>query len=228
MTLGALPVTPSRSEQAYQAIMEAILSLQLRPGTFLSIGDLANQLEISRTPVRDALLWLQRDGLVTLVPQKGVYVSEISVKDIENIYELRIVLESYAARVATTKLTPDDLNKLEETINEAQQAFEQGDRVLASDFGRQIHDRLVQQVGNKRLTLYLNDLDIHYTRIRRFSVLIPGRFEKSHEEHQKILIALQSGDSKKAEQAMADHLSSVHKDILANAEAWTNFLENQE
>ena len=118
MPLKALSVKPSRSEQAYEAIKEAIQSLVFRPGEFLAIGNLADQLEISRTPVRDALIMLEHDGLVRMVPQKGVYVSEITVEDIRQMYELRIVLERYAIRVATGNLTQDELDSLEKDLEE--------------------------------------------------------------------------------------------------------------
>jgi DNA-binding GntR family transcriptional regulator len=228
MILDALPVSPSLSELAYKVIKEAILSLKIRPGAVLSIGYLADRLEVSRTPVRDAVLWLERDGLVTLIPHKGVRVLEISAKDIEKMYELRILLESYAAKVATTQLSPDELERLDKVLYETQEAFGQGQRVLASDVGRQIHDLLVQKVDNKWLTTVLDDLDTHYTRIRRFSALIPGRFERSHLEHREILMALQSRDAQKAEQAMVDHLTSVEKDILSNIDIWMTYLEGEE
>jgi DNA-binding GntR family transcriptional regulator len=71
------------SDRAYDAIKQAILSLELQPGEFMSIGSLASQLDVSRTPVREALLLLEKEGLVSLVPHKGAYVSELSVRDVE-------------------------------------------------------------------------------------------------------------------------------------------------
>lgn len=228
MRLSPLHDTPSLSERAYEAIKEAILSLEIRPGEVLSIGQLAGQLGVSRTPVRDALLLLEKDGLVTLLPQKGARVSEISNRDIEETYELRVLLESYAAKVAAARLTPGDLEQMETVLQEAEQAFERGERVAAADLGRQIHDLLIEKVGNERLLAFLDDLETHYTRIRRFAPLIPGRFAKSHEQHKKILAALQNGDAEGAEQAMFNHLSSVRDDILANADLWTKYLGSGE
>jgi DNA-binding GntR family transcriptional regulator len=75
-------------------------------------------------------------------------------------------------------------------------------------------------VDNRRLTLYLDDLDTHYTRFRRFAVFVPGRFEKSHRQHLEIMTALQEGNAERAELAMAGHLASVRDDILASIDTW--------
>lgn len=220
MPLEPLNDIPSLSQRAYQSVKNAILSLELRPGEMLSIGNLAEQFAISRTPVRDALLLLEKDGLVTIVPHKGAQVSEISTQDVQEIFEMRIVLESYAAQIATPRLTAQDLQALASVLQRSEQAYSQNEYVLSSDLGRQLHDLLVQRVHNRRFTLYLDDLDTHYTRFRRFAVFVPGRFEKSHQQHLEILKAAQGGDAARAGQAMADHLASVRDDILASIDAW--------
>ena len=228
MPLRPLLDAPSLSEQAYEAIKAAILSLDIRPGEVLGIGSLAEQLGVSRTPVRDALLLLEKDGLVTLLPQKGAYVSEISVGDIEEIYELRILLEGYAARVAAMRLKAYDLKHIEASLQDAEEAFQRGDRVLTADVGRRVHDLLVETVGNERLKTFLGELDTHYTRIRRFAVHIPGRFEKSHQEHMEILAALHSRDTERAERAMMAHLTSVRDDTLSYIGTLATNLESRE
>jgi DNA-binding GntR family transcriptional regulator len=152
---------PLLSERAYRVIKNAILSLELRPGEVLSIDNLADQFAISRTLVRDTLLLLEKDGLVTIVPHKGAKVSEISTQDVQEIFEVWIVLESYAAKAATSRLTTQDLQTLASVLQRSEQAFAGGEYVLSADLGRQLHDLLVQKVDNRRLTLYLDDLDAH-------------------------------------------------------------------
>jgi DNA-binding GntR family transcriptional regulator len=228
MGLQPLLETPSLNERAYSAIKEAILSLELQPGEVLAIGNLAKRLGVSRTPVRDALLLLEKDGLVTLLPQRGAKVTEICEQDIAEIFELRIVLEGYAVRKGVERLAPEDLEQLEAIIEKAEQAFEDGQRVQAADLGRQLHDLFIGRACNERLQGVLDQLESHYTRIRRFAALIPGRFAQSHREHTAILAAVQRGDPEAAERAMMAHLSSVRDDVLANAELWTHCLENAE
>jgi DNA-binding GntR family transcriptional regulator len=228
MVLKPLHDIPSLSERAYEVIKEAILTLKIRPGEVLTIGRLADQLGVSRSPARDALLRLEKEGLVAMIPYKGACVSEISTKDVKELYELRILLESYAAKAAASRLTTDEIERIRGIFREAEGAFKQGQLVLASDLGRGFHDLLVGKVGNDRLVAYLNHLDMHYTRIRRFSALIPGRLEKSHKQHQEILAALKSGDGERAERAMADHLASARDDILANMDGWMTYLKGEE
>lgn len=224
--LAPLVETPLLGARVYEAIKEAILSLKIRPGEVLTIGRLADQLGASRTPVRDALLILEREGLVTIVPQKGTYVSMILPQDVHEIFELRIVLESYASRVAATRVTPDELDRAEATLQEANWAFAQGEKIQAADLGRPIHDLVVRKVGNDRLVRGLNELETHYTRIRHFAVLIPDRFARSDRQHHAILAALRDGDAERSGQAMTDHLCSIRDDVLANLGAWTTQIEN--
>jgi DNA-binding GntR family transcriptional regulator len=216
---------PDLSERAYYSIKEAIVTFKVRPGEILTTGGLAEQLNISRTPVREALLRLQLDGLVTLLPQKGAEVKNITAEDITEIYELRIVLESYATKVGINKLTDTDLENLEVIMKTAEDAFQRGERKYASDTARELHNILIAKVNNQRMRKLLDELDDHYKRIRLVSTLIPGRLEKSFEEHKVIVAALKARDSVGAEKAMADHLISVREETLLALDNWTNLLD---
>src|SRR5512142_91634 len=105
------------SDRAYLAIKDGILTLQIKPGQLVAIGDLASQLGVSRTPVRDALLRLEKEGLVIINPRKGAYIMPLSVQDVQEVFELRILLESYAARVAPERLTEDDHRQLDDLVS---------------------------------------------------------------------------------------------------------------
>jgi DNA-binding GntR family transcriptional regulator len=188
--------------------------LELPPGTVLSIGELADQFRISRTPVRDALLLLEKDELVTIIPHKGAKVTEITAKDVREMYELHIALEGYAVRMVAPHLTEQDLQELNGMIESSRRALDAQQYLLASDLGRQFHDAFIGKLGNRRLAIYLQDLDILYTRLRHFSALLPGRLEKSHGEHLAILSALQEHDTARAVHAVTDHFISISNEIL--------------
>lgn len=205
---------PSLGVQVYETIKNSILSLELQPGTVLSIGELAEQFEVSRTPVRDALLLLEKDELVTLIPHKGAKVTEITAKDVQEMYELHIALECYAVRMVAPRLTSQDLEALEQIIHASRQALDEQQYLLASDLGREFHDAFVQKLANRRLSTYLRELDTLYARLRHYSALLPGRLETSYTQHLAILHALQAGDTAGAEKAMAEHFISVSQDIL--------------
>jgi hypothetical protein len=113
---------------------------------------------------------------------------------------LNSVPESHAAEISCVRLTDSELHSLDSLLVESKQAIDKQKYLVSSDLGRQIHDVLVQKVDNSRLTLYLNDLDAHYTRIRRLSALMEGRLSKSHEQHVAILSALRARDAEGARQ----------------------------
>jgi DNA-binding GntR family transcriptional regulator len=201
------------TERVYTTIKEAILDLKLEPGSPLVEDELARQLGTSKTPVRDALFTLERDGLVTKIPYKGTYVSEVSLKDATEIFELRAVLEGLAARLATGHFSQDDFAEADRLLAGADAARERGDRGAASHFGAQFHWLILQRADNRRLKPILAKLEEQLRRLRRLSDLRQGRLEKSAGEHRAILAALRAGDAFAVEGAMRQHLQSVVVDF---------------
>ncbi len=201
------------TERVYSTIKEAILDLRIKPGRPLVEDELARQLGTSKTPVRDALLTLERDGLVTKIPYKGTYVSEVSVRDATEIFELRAVLEGLATRLATLAFTAEDAAQAEQLLDAADEARACGDRDSASLYGARFHKLILHRVDNRRLPLILEKLEVQLRRLRRMSDQLQGRLEKSGQEHRQILDGLRSGDPARAEHAMRQHLESVLRDL---------------
>lgn len=203
----------TRTEKVYASIKEAILTLQLKPGAALVEDDLARQLGTSKTPVRDALLTLERDGLVIRVPYKGTYVAEVSFQDDKEVLELRAVLEGLAARLAATRITPEDLQQAERYLDAADEARCQGRLKEASTLGAKFHEVILNASDNRRLFPLVHNLDAQMRRLRLLSNRYEDRLEKSAQEHRQILAALQRRDPQAAEHAMRDHLESVLRDL---------------
>jgi DNA-binding GntR family transcriptional regulator len=201
------------TERVYSTIKEAILDLKLEPGSPLVEDELARQLGTSKTPVRDALFTLERDGLVTKIPYKGAYVSEVSLKDATEIFELRAVLEGLAARLATGRFGSADFAEADRLLDAADAARERGDRGTASQLGAQFHWLILQRADNRRLRPILAKLEEELRRLRRLSDLRQGRLEKSAGEHRAILGALRAGEPYAVEDAMRRHLQSVVVDF---------------
>ena len=201
------------TERVYTTIKEAILDLKLQPGSPLVEDELARQLGTSKTPVRDALFTLERDGLVTKIPYKGTYVSEVSLRDATEIFELRAVLEGLAARLAADSFGPEEFAEADRLLDAADDARTRGDREAASQLGAQFHWLLLQQAENRRLKPILAKLEEQLRRLRRLSDLRQGRLEKSSREHRAILAALRTGDAYAVEDAMRNHLQSVVADF---------------
>jgi DNA-binding GntR family transcriptional regulator len=203
----------SLKDKAYTAIKDAILSVKLKPGTPLVETQLAEELGISKTPVRAALEELEREGFVTRILFKGTYVTEVTVRDLVEIFQLRAVLEGLAARIATPLFSPRELDQIAHNLTASETALAQGDLALCSELGKGLHDAIIDKADNLRLTLIIRNLDDHVQRFRAISDQISGRLNKSVKEHRRVLDALRHRDPDAAAQAMRDHLHSVLQDL---------------
>jgi DNA-binding GntR family transcriptional regulator len=217
--LERVDILPSLKDQAYEAIKDAILSLKLEPGMPLVEKDLARHLGISRTPVRDALQELEREGFVARLSFKGTYVTEVTMQDTTEIFQLRAVLEGLAARVAAPHFSPSELDTIDGYLAAAEAALVQGDLALCSERGQKLHEAIISKAENQRLTAILHNLDDHLRRLRILSDRISGRLNTSVVEHRAVLDALRQRDPVAAEQAMRTHLFSVLQDLTAPEDA---------
>jgi len=221
MAESALPLTKidgnyTLTERVYLTIKEAILTLQLKPASQLVEDELARQLGTSKTPVRDALLALERDGLVTKIPYKGTYVADVSPVDVEEIFELRAVLEGLAARLAVHSFSDEHIAEAEQTLNRADEARQRGELDAASQFGERFHNSILVRADNRHLSPILKNLDNQMRRLRLLSNRFEARLGKSAGEHRQVLVALRARDADGVEQAMRHHLQSVLDDMLAD------------
>ncbi len=212
-TLGPLMDTPSLDKLAYERIKQAILTFEFLPNQNLVEGELAAQLRISKTPVRDALMRLEREGLVTRQPYKGTFVTDVNKQDMTNIFEIRICLEGLAVRLAARALTQDDFATLQKLINEHEKALQAQNYSKASEINGKFHHVIYQRCSNQRLQDMLRNLEDHLTRYRLLSVSQGMRSDKSVAEHQAILDALLAGDVEAAVSSMEQHLSSAMNDL---------------
>lgn len=221
-----LPINKPKSLKgiAYAIIKDAILTLKFAPGQPLSNRQLAAQLEISETPIRDALQDLEREGFVVRLPHKGTFVTEVNKVDIEETFQIRAQLEAMAVELATPHLTEQDFDDMESLLTQANDALAQGNREQCSALGAQFHRRFIDKANNQRLAAILSNLDDHQQRFRHISDLIFGRLEKSQGEHRKVFEAALRGDAKEAGEAMRDHQQSVLQDIQISDDEWLNHI----
>ena len=216
----------SLKDRAYTAIKAAILNLKLEPGTPLVESDLAEQLGISKTPVRDALQELEREGFVTRILFKGTYVTDVTMQDVTEVFQLRAVLEGLATFLAAPLFSSAELDELASCLEAAEQALALGNLYHCSDLGRELHQAIIAKAENQRLTLLISNLDEHVQRFRVLSDRISGRLHTSVVEHRRILAALRQRDAAAAEHAMRDHMLSVLRDLHASGD-WQDATENQ-
>lgn len=217
-TVNSIPLSPVREpvsleKLAYDSIKAAILSFQLMPEENLVETDLARQLGISKTPVRDALSRLEQEGFVEKIPYKGYTVTGISQQAVIEIFEIRATLEGLSARQATPNFTDQDLEIARDLVFRHNEAARQGDTQTASELNKQFHALILSKAKNSWLRQILGNLEDHLSRYRLLSNFQAGRLEKSAEEHDAILRAIVSRQPDKAEQAVRSHLLSVAKDL---------------
>lgn len=204
----------SLKDLAYTSIKAAILTLQFAPGQALSNRELAAQLQISETPIRDALQELEQEGFVTRIPHKGTFVTEIDPKNIEETFQIRASLEQLAVRLAIPTLKQEALDEMLALLDAAEVALKDSDREACSQLGFQFHQCFIKRIENRRLKNILSNLDDHLTRFRRISDLVDGRLEKSQDEHRRIFEAARLGQVEEAGEAMYNHLTSVLAEMV--------------
>lgn len=206
------------TDWVYEEIREAIIDLRLRPGEPLREAAIAEQLGVSKTPIREALGRLEQEGLVQTASFKGAVVSDYSPRDLEEIYQLRELLEGAAARAAAEGASDEVRTQLRELVEQSRAVRDAGEMSeLAALLGR--FDLLVyEQVANRRIRALIDTLRAHLTRIGNLTEAIPGRMSSSVEEHAAIVEAIVGGDAAEAERQMRVHIASVLGDQLAATE----------
>jgi DNA-binding GntR family transcriptional regulator len=194
----------SKSEYVYRFIRTAILNGVLRPGTFLNQAELAEQIQVSRMPIRDAIGMLANEGLVRVVLHKGARVTHFSPADIQEIYAIRKVLEGYAIREAIPHIKNDLLETLEEINRSIVRNSEEGDLDAMIKENERFHLLLYRSCRNKKLVELIESLWASYP--KKFLWGVRGRAEQVVSQHKEILEAVRRRDTDSAEKLIHDHL----------------------
>jgi len=208
-------IVPAQLERrAYERLRDEILSGALAPGEQLVEARIADELGISKTPVREALIRLQRDGLVAIEPYRGARVIEPSPQDVREILELRLVLESQIARDLASRRPPEVLAALGASIDRSKAALTKGRKRELLDSLTEFSDIQAEACGNSRMTKLLVDLRSALLLIGNTSLRVEGREQRSIAEHEAILAAIDAGDPEAAARATAAHIGSIERDSL--------------
>lgn len=201
-------------DQIFETIRKEIITRHLRPGQPIIEEEFAKRFGTSRTPIREVFQRLEREGLVNIVQYRGTYVSDLTPNDFQEILDIRIALESLAAKRAAQNYTEeydDELNHIEDLIQRAERVK---NRNIAFKVDSLLHQFVLKIAQNNRLTNVINGLTGQIFRIRFVSGLVRGRSEVALEEHLEIVKAIRSRNAALAETRMRDHLSNTKKLLL--------------
>jgi DNA-binding GntR family transcriptional regulator len=208
------PLTRNASVAATEVIRQAILDGRLPPGGRLKEEELAQELGISRTPVREALLMLQAEGLVDAAPNRGATVCSHSVEDLTDLYQLRALLEGYAARRAATGLSDEAIAALRESCDRFEGLLgDDGDMSGLVKENFFFHQTIIEGAGSARLGTMVRqviELPLVY---RSYIWYSPEQRQISAHYHHQITRALQARDSERAELVMKEHIFEA-RDLL--------------
>lgn len=199
----------SLGNRVYLTLREAILSLSYRPGEILRKPEICAELQVSRSPVADAVARLASEGLVDVVPQAGTYVARFSMAEIREGAFLREAIEVAAIERVAETITEDQLTLLRRNI------AMQGLLVQAHDFAGfykhdgEMHELLLGFTGFRKLSAFTDTAWVHVDRARKLVLPIPGRVEETLGEHKNILAALEAHNPVAARNAVRHHLRQL-------------------
>jgi DNA-binding GntR family transcriptional regulator len=196
----------SRVEKAYREIKRRILSNEYPPGFQALEQEVADPLGMSRTPVREALIRLEKEGLVELIPRRGMRVVPLLPADMKEIYEVLTCLETMAVELLTKRRPGDDeLSLMEKALAEMDRALETDDLDAWVDADERYHRMLLDLCGNQRLAALAYTVWDQVHRARMVSLRLRPKPWQSNEEHRAVLEAVRSGDWKRARDTHYNH-----------------------
>ena len=199
----------------YQQLRNDIIELRLPPGCSLREAELAARLKVSKTPVREAFVKLQKDKLVDIIPYKGAVVAGYDKRDLREIYEVRELLEGACARDAATSISARDLGELTRIVRESEEVLAREEYVKLAVLFDEFDSLIYAQTTNQRIADLLSNLQAHIKRIGQLTLAIPGRVDTSVKQHMEIYEAISRRDAAEAEGRMRAHVISVMNDQLA-------------
>lgn len=208
--------TPKQTvaEEVYRALKRDITTLEHRPGAALTEQELAQTYGTSRVPVREACRRLQQEGLLTAIPYKGYFVNQISLKEITDSFELRIVLETYAVELAFERVKPEGLEHLE---NLAATEYTPQDWMSYSDFlaeNLDFHIQLASMSGNERLVSTLEDLLGAMQRFFFLGLDLGDFASEMRSEHEELVALLKNGTKQQASSCARAQIEASRERIL--------------
>jgi DNA-binding GntR family transcriptional regulator len=206
---------PLLTDRAYERIKHDIICCAIAPGTEISEAQLCTHYKLGKAPVRMALSRLAHDGLVRAIPRRGYMVTAITLKDIQDVFELRLMLEPAAARMAVGRISAQRLRTLDEACRAG---YQPGDARSISRFieaTKAFHVAIAQATGNQRLARAIAELLDETTRLLHLGLGLRNRSQELQHEHRALVKALLRGDGGAAERLAREQIESARNMVLS-------------
>jgi DNA-binding GntR family transcriptional regulator len=175
---------------------------------------MADEMGVSRTPVREAIRKLEMEGFVVMIPRRGTYVSNMSIKDINDVYEIRISLDTLAAGLAAERISDEELEELQRLLVKVGNAIEENDMAKVVEADIEFHDVLYKASRNERLRNIINNLREQITVIRGVSMRYPGRLKDTQEEHRRLVESIAARNVERSQEAARIHLENAERTLM--------------
>jgi len=206
-----LATRESCRKKAYEYLKKEIIENRLTPGSAVIEQKIAGILNMSRTPVREAIKELESEGLLTNYPYLGTLVSTITIDDIEEICELRLVLEVWALKKSINRITDSDLDKVLSYLNDAMNPFS-WEKYHFADMS--LHNLIVEKAGSRRVKEMLETLNTQVARFRVASAAYSTRWAESYKEHVEIIELIRKKDLERCTISLTRHLKLVEAGFI--------------
>lgn len=205
LTLNMNAYLPLR-DVVFHTLREAILKGELKPGERLMEIQLANKLGVSRTPIREAIHMLEKEGLVVTMPRKGAEVAKMTLKDMEDVLEIREALDELASQVACQRITQEQLLRLRDRKMDFENSLKTGDVKLIAEADVNFHDVIYEATGNPKLMNLLSNLREQIYRYRVEYLKDSDNYPVLIKEHEEIYCSLAEGNEEAAVLAIREHV----------------------
>ncbi len=214
MKIKAIQNPRNLKEVVYQRLKENILRGKLPPGVKLPETLIAQQLGVSRTPLREAINRLEQDGFVEIIPRRGSFVRQVSPDEILEDLEIREVLEGLAVREAAHRATPQMIEAMKACFrNFSPSRVEKSLRPYAQQ-NVQFHHCIIEASQNRKLITLIRNLYDHMDWVRLHTMILPGRAKKSLAEHQKLIRLIENRQGELAEKVLRSHIRDLRNAVL--------------
>ncbi len=193
------------SKKIADILRENIISGNIKGGEKLNESQLSGALNISRPPIREAFRILATEGLITLVPRKGAFVSKLSIREVKEIYEMKSMMESFATRLAIPLINEEELSEIDSILNLMEKKIKENNFKEIQRLNIKFHRKIIEMSKNQKLIYFYESIVLPIRRYQRVGLSAPSSWETSLAEHRNIVKAIRSKNVELAERLTREH-----------------------